>query len=71
MSYQDWNPPVEVKTSGGSAVETSSNRGWICPRCSASVSPKQTTCPRCSKSIGEQIEEARIFHPDAGMVHKS
>lgn len=37
-------------THAATAEFHSNNMGWICSRCSASVSPQSVTCPCCSRS---------------------
>lgn len=31
------------------------NKGWICPRCGRSVSPKFSTCPYCNSQANEGV----------------
>jgi predicted amidophosphoribosyltransferase len=39
------------------------NKGWVCPKCQAILSPVQTYCPFCTKPVKEQsqTEERKIL----------
>jgi len=48
----------------GSIIDTSSNVGWICPKCGASVAPTAMFCPVCGgKRTNESLTpgEKMIF----------